>query len=67
MPVTNAGRFDDLENKLDKLLEMQTAGNTLMASLVKRLDSSEEKVEILTGKCIIVESNLIIMKRQSRC
>ncbi len=67
MPVTNAGRFDDLENKLDKLLEMQTAGNTLMASLVKRLDSSEKKVEILTGKCIIVESNYIITKRQSRC
>lgn len=47
---TNAARFDDLESKLDKLLEMQTAANTLMASLVKRLDSSDLKVEVITGE-----------------
>lgn len=47
---TNAPRFDDLESKLDKPLEMQTTANTLLASLLKRLHSSDLKAEVITGE-----------------
>ena len=43
MPASNAQRFDDLESKLDKLLELQTATNTLMSSLTTSLDHSTNK------------------------
>lgn len=47
---TNAARFDELENKLDKLLEMQKDTNILISSLVKRVDSLDHKMEVFTGE-----------------
>ena len=50
MPASNAQRFDDLESKLDKLLELQTATNTLMSSLTTRVDSIDNKLEKVDGE-----------------
>lgn len=47
---TNAARFDELENKLDKLLEMHKDTNTLISSLVKRVDSLDHRMEVFTGE-----------------
>lgn len=46
----NAARFDDLENKRDEILEMHTARNMLITSLVTRMDSIDKKMEVLTGE-----------------
>lgn len=46
---SNAARFDDLESKLDKMLELQTASNTLMSSLSRRVDSIDTKLEVFAG------------------
>ena len=49
MPTSNAARFDELENKLDTLLEMHSTTNALITTLVTRVDSIEQKFESVSG------------------
>lgn len=47
---TNAARFDELDSKLVKVLALQTATNTLVSSLLTRVDSIDNKLGVLNGE-----------------
>lgn len=49
MPAGENSRFNDLESKLDKLLNLQTVTNTLLSSVVQRVDALDKKTETLIG------------------
>ncbi len=51
MPDGVGGRINDLENKLDKLLNLQTVTNTLLSSVVQRVDARDKKSWNSNGQC----------------
>lgn len=47
---TNAARFDEFDSKLDQVLALQIATNTLVSSLSARVDSIDNKLGLLNGE-----------------
>ncbi|XP_034545240.1 uncharacterized protein LOC117816948 [Notolabrus celidotus] len=55
MPTSGGGssynaRFDELESKLDKILELNASTNTLLNSVVQRMDAFDGRMENLVGE-----------------
>ena len=57
-------RFDELETKLDKLLDLNTSMNTLLNSVVQRVDALDTRTEMLTGE--IHEQGIKLNSQENR-
>lgn len=49
-PTSFNARFDELETRQGKLLELSTSNNTLLNSVVRRVDKIDTRTEVLTGE-----------------